>query len=85
MVATVSMRRAPVAAGGQLEHELQVADGLGRARPVGLVDHEHVGDLHQPGLVRLHRVAPARVHDDDGRVGGAGDLDLDLARRRPSR
>ena len=33
----------------------------------------------QPGLVRLHAVAPARVHDHDGGVGGAGDLDLDLA------
>ena len=45
---------------------------------VGLVDHEHVGDLHQAGLVGLHRVAPARVDDDDGGVGLAGDLDLDL-------
>ena len=47
-------------------------------RAVGLVDHEHVGDLHQPGLVGLHAVAPARVDDDDGGVGLAGDLDLDL-------
>ena len=46
---------------------------------VGLVDDEHVGDLHQTGLVRLHAVAPARVDDDDGRVGRAGHLDLDLA------
>ena len=46
--------------------------------PIGLVDHEHVGDLHQAGLVRLHAVAPARIDDDDGGVGLAGDLDLDL-------
>ena len=30
------------------------------ARSIGLVDDEHVGDLHEPGLVRLHGVAPAR-------------------------
>ena len=48
------------------------------ARPVGLVDGEDVGDLHQAGLGRLHAVAPPGVDDDDGRVGLAGDLDLDL-------
>ena len=30
------------------------------AGPVGLVDDEDVGDLHQAGLVGLHAVAPAR-------------------------
>ena len=62
----------------QLEHLLQVATGLLDAGAVGLVDHEDVGDLHQPGLVGLHAVAPSRVDDDDGGVGLAGDLDLDL-------
>ena len=46
---------------------------------VGLVHDEHVGDLEQARLVRLHAVAPPGVHDDDGRVGRARDLDLDLA------
>ena len=31
-----------------------------RLRVVGLVDRDHVGDLHDPGLQRLHRVARAR-------------------------
>ena len=61
------------------QHLLEVPSGVGRAGPVGLVDHEQVGDLHQPGLVGLHRVAPARVDHHDGGVGLAGDLDLDLA------
>ena len=63
----------------QVEHLLEVAAGLVDAGPVGLVDHEDVGDLQQPGLVGLHRVAPARVDHHDGGVGRAGDLDLDLA------
>ena len=49
------------------------------AGPIGLVHDEDVGDLEQPGLRRLHLVAPTRVHDDDRRVGLARDLDLDLA------
>ena len=32
----------------------------------------------KPGLRGLHRVAPTGIHDDDRRVGVAGDLDLDL-------
>ena len=47
--------------------------------PVGLVDHEDVGDLEQAGLRGLHFVAPTGVHDDDRGVGLARDLDLDLA------
>ena len=43
-----------------------------------LID-EHVGDLEQPRLGRLHAVAPAGVDDDDGRVGLPRHLDLDLA------
>ncbi len=62
----------------QVEHLLEVAAGLVDALAIGLVDHEHVGDLHQPGLVGLHAVAPTRVDDHDGGVGLAGDLDLDL-------
>ena len=40
------------------------------AGAVGLVDDEHVGHLEEPCLVGLHRVAPPRFVDDDGRVGG---------------
>src|SRR3546814_3274289 len=47
-------------------------------RPVGLVDDEDVGDLEEAGLARLDSVAPAGVHDDDGRVSSAGDVHLDL-------
>ena len=65
--------------GGEVQHLLEVAAGLVDALPVGLVDGEDVGHLHQAGLVRLHAVAPAGVDDDDRRVGLAGDLDLDLA------
>ena len=68
----------PLHLAGEVEHHLEVADGLGDTVAVGLVHHEQVGDLEQPGLVRLHAVAPARVHDDDGGVGRARDLDLDL-------
>ena len=64
---------------GELEHRRQVVTGLRRAVAVGLVDHEHVGDLHQPGLAGLHRVAPAGVDDDHARVGPAGDVHLHLA------
>ncbi len=73
-------RRTPGVVGQvrQVEHLFEVATGLGDAFAIGLVDHEDVGDLHQPGLVRLHAVAPARVDHDDGRVGLAGDLDFDL-------
>ena len=64
---------------GEVEHALEVAAGLVGAGAVGLVDHEHVGDLEQAGLVGLHGVAPAGVHHHDGGVGGAGHLHLDLA------
>ena len=53
-------RRAPRASVGEVEHPLEVAPGLVDAGTVGLVDHEHVGDLEQARLVGLHRVAPAR-------------------------
>ena len=72
-------RRPPRRAARQIEHAVEVARGLVDAGPVGLVHDEHVGDLEQPRLRGLHRVAPTGVHDHDGRVGVAGDLDLDLA------
>ena len=44
----------------QREHLAHVVRGRPRLRVVGLVDRDHVGDLHDPGLQRLHRVARAR-------------------------
>ena len=65
--------------GPEVEHGHEVLHrGIG-TRAIGLVHHEHVGDFEQPRLVRLHTVAPARVDDDDGGVGGVGDLELHLA------
>ena len=72
-------RRPPAVGGGEVEHALEVAAGLVGPGTVGLVDHEHVGDLEQAGLVGLHRVAPARVHHHHGGVGGPGHLHLHLA------
>ena len=63
----------------QVEHLLEVPPGVVDPGPVGLVDDEHVADLHQPGLVGLHRVAPAGVDHHHGGVGRARDLHLDLA------
>src|SRR3954447_20035974 len=62
----------------EIEHLLEIAPCLGDSLAVGLVDREHVGDLHEAGLVGLHAVAPTRVHHDDRRVRLAGDLDFDL-------
>jgi len=45
---------------------------------VALVHHEHVGDLEDPRLEYLHRVAAARLKRDERRVGDFGDLDLGL-------
>ena len=57
----------------------QVADDLLGAWPVALVDHEDVGDLQDPGLGRLDRVAHPRRDDHQRGVGQRGDLDLGLA------
>ena len=78
-VRTIGGAQPPSAGAASSSIAGEVALGLGGAGTVGLVDHEHVGDLEQAGLGRLHGVAPARVDDDDGRVGRAGHLDLDLA------
>ena len=50
----------------------------GRAE-VGLGDDEHVGDLHDPRLQELQRVAGAGLDDDDHGLGGLGDVGLGLA------
>ena len=51
-----------------------------RRRVIHLVDRDHVGDLHDPGLQRLHRVARAgHEHEQDG-VRDPRHLDLALPR-----
>jgi GNAT superfamily N-acetyltransferase len=72
-------RRAPVARAGELEHPLQVVDGRGHPVAIGLVHHEHVTDLEQASLGRLHAVAPAGGDDDERGVGRPCDPDLHLA------
>jgi hypothetical protein len=64
---------------GEVEHLLEIATGLVDSFAIGLVDHEDVGDLHETGLVGLHRITPTRIYDDDRGVGLAGDLDFDLS------
>ena len=67
------------------EHLPHVVRASPRLRVVGLVDRDHVGDLHDPGLQRLDRVARAgHQHEHDG-VGDREHADLALARCRPSR
>ena len=62
----------------EIEHEFEIPAGVVGALAIGLVDHEHVGDLEQSRLVRLHCIAPAGIHDHDRGVGCTGDVDLDL-------
>ncbi len=72
-------RRNPAREVEHLHHRADLALQLQRHRVVGLVDHEHVGDLEHAGLEHLHRVAAAGLQRDQRRVGDLGDLDLALA------
>ena len=72
-------RDPPPAALAEPDHVAQLAHGLGGAVAVGLVHHEDVGHLEDPGLRRLHAVAHARREQHDGRVGQRDDVDLGLA------
>ena len=68
-------------AGGaeRAERRLQVVlRAVGDSAEVGLGDDEHVGDLHDPGLQELQRVARAGLDDDGDGVGGLGDVGLGL-------
>ena len=78
-VSTIGGRQPSSRPGAEVEHLVEVAARLGRAGAVRLVHDEEVGDLEEARLGGLHRVAPARGDDDDGGVGGRGDLELDLA------
>jgi hypothetical protein len=48
-------------------------------RVLGLVDHDHVGDLHHPRLQRLDRVAGAGLEHKHDRVRVVDDVHLRLA------
>ena len=50
-----------------------------RALAVGLVDHQHVGDLEQSRFHRLDVVAEAGRRYDHAHVGDLGDVDIGLA------
>ncbi len=74
-------RLPPLVAGrpGQGDHVFELPVGVLRAVPVGLVDHEHVGDLQDAGLGRLDAVAHPRCQQHQRGVGQRGDVDLGLA------
>ena len=63
----------------QRDHVLELLHGGVRAVPVGLVDHEDVGHLEDPGLGRLDGVPHPGGQEHDRRVGQGHDLHLRLA------
>ena len=77
-IADPNDRRTPAAGelGDHVEHGGQFAHELRRPVAVRLVDHEDIGDLHDPGLDRLDLVAHPRDEDDDDRMGVVDDLHL---------
>ncbi len=78
--AAASARRvASIASSGPSAASAEVSGDVVRPLAVGLVHDEHVGDLQDAGLRHLHRVAPARRHDHQGRVGRRGDVHLGLS------
>ena len=56
-----------------------------RRRVIHLVDRDHVGDLHDPGLQRLHGVARSGHEDEEDGVRDPGRPRPRSARLRPSR
>ena len=63
---------------GERQHAADLAHHRVGQGMVGLVDHDHVGDLHHPGLQRLDRVARAGHQHQHDRVGVVDDVDLRL-------
>ena len=64
---------------GEREDAAHLAHHRVGHRVVGLVDDDHVGDLHHAGLQRLDRVAGAGHQRQHDRVGVVDDVDLRLA------
>ena len=72
-------RHAPARLRAKREDRADLAHHRVGQRMVGLVDHDHIGDLHHPRLQRLDRVAGAGLEREDDRVGMIDDVDLALA------
>src|SRR3954464_14252816 len=64
---------------GEGKDAADLADHRVGHRVVGLVDDDHVGDLHHPRLQRLDRIAGSRHQRQDDRVAVVDDVDLRLA------
>ncbi len=72
-------RQRPASAGWSDSSALDGGDSRIRAVAIGFVDHEDVGNLHDPRLQCLHVVASARDDHHDGNIRSPDDLDLVLA------
>ena len=72
-------RHPPAALRRERQHAADLAHHRVGQRVVGLVDDDDVGDLHDPGLQRLDRVARAGHEHEHDRVGVVDDVDLGLA------
>ena len=70
----------PLAVGVERHDRADLLQHRLRARVVHLVHDDHVRDLHDPGLQRLHGVARAGHQHEEDDVGDADHLDLALAR-----
>ena len=77
-------RRLPRPVAVEREDRADLGAHGARGRVVGLVDHDHVGDLHHPGLERLHRVARAGHQHQHARCRRSTPPRPRSGRRRPS-
>ena len=73
-------RRRPALVRAEREHLPHLVQHRLRHRVVQLVDRDHVGDLHDPGLQRLNRVARAGHQREHDGVGDREHADLALPR-----
>lgn len=64
--------------GAQGERRIQFLAGARRALAIGLVDHQHVGNLQDAGLHGLDAVAEPRRRHDHADIGDLGHVDLGL-------
>ena len=62
-----------------MQHRIQVADHLLRARQVRFGDHEDVGNLQDAGFESLDTVSQVRRLDHDGRLADCADIDAVLS------